>query len=370
MHCLVHFLGSLEVGGKERVALQLARRARRQGLDHRLLLFDQAPRGAPLDLDPADVPWSFVKRGAGLDLGFVLRVARELRRLGAEGIHAHNDSAIFYAPFAAHLAGFGGRRPVVIGTFHTRPGHDTPLGRRATRLATHLADAVTSVSDELGTLLCGLGWTRPTELIWNGIDQAEFDASGDDGGWRERLGVAREGLLVGHVGRHDAVKRQLDLVEAAHELVNEGLALDVVLAGEGPGRAAFEQATRALPWVHVVDRVVDVAAFLRALDVFVICSSHEAAPRALMEAMSCGRACIATAVGGIPALVTDARGMCSASLVPPGQPMELAARLRTLLSDATERRRLGAAARERMSAFSAEREWNAYAELFERSKRA
>ncbi len=366
MKRVFHLLGSLEVGGKERVALQLARRARRAGFDHRLMLFDAPPRGIPLDLDPGDVPWSFVPRGPGLDLGFVRRVAGELRRYGADAVHAHNDSAVFYAVLAARLTGIGRRRTAVIGTFHTRPGHETRLGRRATLLATQGADAITSVSDELAELLQDLRWTRAPEVIWNGIDEEEFRATGPDGDWRRKLGVPDGTPLVGHVGRHDPVKRQLDLVDAARSLVEVGVALHLVFVGDGPGRSAFAERTRDLPWVRVIDRVADVAALLRALDVFVLCSSHEAAPRALMEAMSCGRACIATAVGGVPTLVTTDEGGTAVRLVPPAQPRVLAESLRGLLADESERLSLGVAARRRMAAFSSEREWSAYFELYAR----
>jgi glycosyltransferase involved in cell wall biosynthesis len=362
---VLHLLSSLEIGGKERVVLELATRARAQGHDHRLVLFDREPKAAA-DLDPGDVPWSFVRRDGGFDLRFLRGLAAEIRGSRPDGIHAHNDTALFYAALAARLARMGRARPFVLGTFHTRPGHDTRAGRTATRWATRLVDGVTCVSDELARLLVELGWTRPAEVVWNGVDPDRFRPDGSDGGWRERLNLAPGSLLVGHVGRHDPLKRQVDLLDAGRQLRSAGLALELVFAGDGPGRAALEREASRERWVHLVPRVDEVAELLRALDVFVLCSTHEAAPRALMEALSCGRACVATAVGGIPTLVSGKDG-AAALLVPAGRPAELASAIARLAADPALRRELGLRGRERMSAFSLERTSQGYEAAYRRA---
>lgn len=368
MQRVLHLLSSLEIGGKERVVLELARRARAEGLDHRLLLFDRSLDPAR-DFDPGDVHWSFLARGSGLDLRFARALARELCRLAADGVHAHNDTAIVYAALAARLVRrSGGGRPFVIGTFHTRPGHDTRAARVLTRWATRLVDGVTCVSDELAQRLLALGWTRPAQVIWNGVDAERFAPAGPaetHASWRARLGVASAAFLVGLVGRHDPIKRQQDLLAACRRLVAEGLELALVLVGEGPLRAALERDCAGEPWVRCVPRADDVAGLLRSLDAFVLCSDHEAAPRALMEAMSCGRACVATAVGGVPTLARGPAGE-TVLLVPPRRPDALAEALARLAREPRLRAALGARARERMRAFSAEATWEAYRALYRR----
>jgi glycosyltransferase involved in cell wall biosynthesis len=49
----------------------------------------------------------------------------------------------------------------------------------------------------------------------------------------------------------------------------------------------------------------DVAPWLRALDIYVMCSESESFPNALLEAMACGCATIGSRVGGIPELIAD-----------------------------------------------------------------
>ena len=73
--------------------------------------------------------------------------------------------------------------------------------------------------------------------------------------------------------------------------------------------------------IHFAGARTDVDCLLPAMDVFVLASLMEGTSLALMEAMASGRACVATAVGGTPELITDGE---SGVLVPPGDGAALA----------------------------------------------
>ena len=91
----------------------------------------------------------------------------------------------------------------------------------------------------------------------------------------------------------------------------------------------FESATR------------DVASWLRSMDIFVLPSVSEALSNALMEAMACGCAPVASRVGGNPELVEHSHiGL----LFDSGSPTQLALCLRELIENNELRRRLGSAA--------------------------
>lgn len=87
---------------------------------------------------------------------------------------------------------------------------------------------------------------------------------------------------------------------------------------------------------------------MRGLDLFALPSLTEGTPNSLVEAMSHGLPVVASAVGGVPDLVTPEVG----ALVQPGDAASLADKLVTLAADAGLRARMGRAA-----------EWR-YAELF------
>ena len=363
---ILHFLSGLEVGGKERQVLQLCARARRAGHAAELLLFDTPFRGTRLDFDPGELRVHFVQRGPGFDWRFARAVAALVRALAPDVLHAHNDTALFYAGLVGAL--LGRRRPATCGTLHTRPGHATRKGRLVTRLASRRLDAVTAVSRELAQVCLQDGWVARCDVLWNGVELEEFapPASGPgapEAAWRARLEVPADCFLVGHVGRFDPVKRQRDLL-AATRLAAREVPLATVFVGQGPGRASFLAELRAGDPVRTVERVEDVPGFLRALDAFALCSAHEAAPRVLLEALASGLPVVATAVGGIPEIALEPGREPAALLVPTAEPERLAAALVSLARSSERRRALGRRARERVQAFSAEREWERYAALY------
>ena len=83
-------------------------------------------------------------------------------------------------------------------------------------------------------------------------------------------------------------------------------------------------------------------AMLATADIFVLASTNEGLPIALVEAMALGLPCIASRVGAIPeAIDHDASGL----LVAPGDADELAGAIRMLIHDEETRRMFGTAAR-------------------------
>ena len=359
---VVHLLSGLAIGGKERAALRLAGQGLAEGGRQELWLFDTPFRSPELDFDPGIVPVRFLPRGSGLDLRFVRTLARELDEGGVRAVHAHNDSALCYAALAC--AALGRRSPRLIATFHTWPGHPTRAARLLTRWCGGRADLVAAVSDELAHRLTTRGWLRRCGTVWNGIDLALFRPEGDDGGWHGRLGIAPGTPLVVHLGRFDPVKRHADLVEAARLMQATCPEAVFVLAGQGALLQSIRELARDLPSVRCVGNVTDVVPLLRAASVFVLPSAHEAAPLALLEAMACGRACVCTAVGGMPAMLADASGQACGVLVPPGDPARLAQAIARLLGDESLRAALGARARVVAGRFSFAQEWETYRRLY------
>ncbi|MGH3567514.1 MAG: DUF3492 domain-containing protein [Pseudonocardia sp.] len=89
----------------------------------------------------------------------------------------------------------------------------------------------------------------------------------------------------------------------------------------------------------------------------------EDSPRTLIEAMTSGRACVATDVGGVSEVMGDAGW-----LVPPRDPAAMAQACLALLRNAAMRRRLGTAARSRaLTDFTLDRTINAFREIYAES---
>jgi glycosyltransferase involved in cell wall biosynthesis len=346
----------------QRGTLQILRHARRENFDHRLVLFDSPPLGEPIQYDPGAIPVEYIPRRPGVDFRFARRLGAYIDTHQIELLHTHNDSAMFYGVRARRYVTTR-PKPAVIASFHTQPGHRTFGARIAARWASKRTAQVVTVSEELGQLLISTGWIGNYITILNGVDKTTFTPFGATDEWRRRLQVPDGAVLVGHVGRFDPVKRQSDLIDAASALSGHDPPLIFVLVGQGPDYEAVKTRAAHCPTVRFVDRIVDIAGFYRSLDIFVLCSSHEATPRALLEAMSCGVPAIATAVGGVPYVMGDHANEAG-QLIPSGRPDLLAHRLSDLARDSTRRRALSEEGLRRSRLFSVEREWAQYRSLY------
>jgi glycosyltransferase involved in cell wall biosynthesis len=166
-------------------------------------------------------------------------------------------------------------------------------------------------------------------------------------------GLAGASLVVGVVCALRPEKGLPTLLEAFAKVlsgppsaVRSGLRLAMV--GSGPMLESLREMSIGLgveTKCHFEPSTADVAGWLRAMDIFVLPSLSEALSNALMEAMACGCAVVASSVGGNPELVSDgATGL----LYPAGDAAALADRLERLVVDDELRSRVGAAAATRL----------------------
>jgi len=231
---------------------------------------------------------------------FVERLHRER---GFDLIDAH-----YFYPDGVAAAMLGQRLDVP--TVITARGSDVNLiaqyrlPRRLIRWAARQAAAVVTVSQALKDKLVALGVEHERiHVLRNGVDLELFHPN-DQERLRAELDLRRPTLLS--VGNLLAFK--------GHGLVIEALSLlpqcELVIAGEGPDRAAFEALARQrgvserVRFVGSLDQQ-DLRRYYCAADALVLASSREGWPNVLLEAMACGTPVIATAVGGVPEIVTS-----------------------------------------------------------------
>jgi len=120
----------------------------------------------------------------------------------------------------------------------------------------------------------------------------------------------------------------------------------LLIVGEGPERARIEASIRDLGLSQVVTltgQVPSAEPFYAIADLAVLSSLSEGSPNALLEAMAARVPVVATAVGGIPAIVSDRE---SALLVAPRNPDALYGAMRELLANEALARDLAARAYE------------------------
>jgi glycosyltransferase involved in cell wall biosynthesis len=194
--------------------------------------------------------------------------------------------------------------------------------------------------------------------VYNGVDPADFPA----------LAGEPDVPTISWAGRVDPVK-DLDTLLRAFALVREQIpAARLRIFGSPPagGEAYLEHLQLLADELGIsastsfegrVDKIRDAYA---AGQVVVLCSITEGFPYTLIEAMTCGRPCVGTDVGGVTEAIGD-----TGLAVPPRSPAGLAEACLTLLGDAGLRQKLGAAARLRaLEYFTVDRAISAFDEIY------
>ncbi len=310
-----------------------------------------------------------LERRPGRDWRLPWRLAREIRRRDIEVLHAHQYTPFFYAALARALVWL---KPRLILTEHGRhfPDVVSPLRRAVNRLLLdRLADAVNACCAFSARALCevdGFAGGR-IEVIENGIEPERYQLATDQTALRQRLGLKPERRYVINVARHHPVKDQATLLRGFAVVAGRRDDVDLLLAGDGPGRAGLERQAADL---GIAGRVKflgvrrDVPDLLRAADIFALTSVSEAASLTLLEAMAAGLPVVVTEVGGNPEIVRHGR---EGLLVPRGDASALAEALGQLLDDPARAMNLGRAGRTRVGRrYRLGRTVEAYGRLYER----
>lgn len=232
---------------------------------------------------------------------------------------------------------------------------------------------VASTDDEWRQLACLYGASHDAlKTLHPGVDHDAF-APGPQEQARAQLGLDHEAVML-YVGRIQRLKG-IELAVRAAEQLRPALdrPLRFLVAGGASGPAGEIEVARLRALVDelgledVVTFVGPVAherlpVYYRAADVLVVCSHSESFGLTALEAHSCGTPVVGTPVGGLSHVVADER---SGFLVDTRDPAVFAARLKTLLSDASLRADFSAAALRAAASFSWERTAASLQELYE-----
>lgn len=346
------------MGGQERVALDLGAAQVKRGhavaavslapLPHGVLAEEFAARGISIHSAP---------KGAGFDLGLIVRLARLLREQRIDVVHTHNPQPLAYGASAARLA-----RAAIV---HTKHGINPDRGRRLwlRRAGGHLVDAYVAVSEATAEVARRNRECLPGRLhvIPNGVDLEAYqpDAAAR-AAVRAELDIPGDAWVFGTVGRVSVEKDHALLVRAAGPLL--GPRVRLVIAGDGAELANVRAVAEAhRPWVVLTGVRHDIPRVVASFDAFALSSRMEGLPLALLEAMACGLPVVATDVGGVGEVLDHGT---AGMLVPPRDEGALRRALEELARDPAAASALGDRARRRARAYDAAGVVDRYMELY------
>ncbi len=239
---------------------------------------------------------------------------RHLQRLIASGYDFDLIDAHYFYPYgvAAMILGRALSKPVVV----TCRGDDVltfpnyPVPRRLILGAARQVAAIVTVSGDLKTQLCSLGVSESkVTVLRNGVDLELFKpVSSERASVRKKLDIDGPTLLsVGHLierkGHHLAIA-------ALQSLPNFKL---IIIGARGNESGVMDNELRKLVKrlglsnrVRFISNVLQdsLRSYYAGADALVLATRREGMPNVMLESLACGTPVVATAVGGIPEVLT------------------------------------------------------------------
>jgi len=302
-----------------------------------------------------------------MDLSAAWRLARVVKQLGPDVIHAHDAHGIAMASLALSIGASsmqGRSAPALVAArrldFHLRRNSFSRWKHRQ-------VDCYIAASEAIRQMLIADGVPADrTVTVHDGID-VDHVVAAPPVNVHEAFWLPHQAPVVGNVAALVPHKGQRHLIEAAHLVVREMPDARFVILGEGELREPLERQVREY---HLEKHVLlpgfrtDVLGCIKGFDLFVLSSVTEGLGSSLLDAMACSRAIAATSAGGIPEVVVDGE---NGLLVPPRDHAALAGAIVRLLNDQPLRRQMGEAGLARVrSRFTVERMVAGTADVYER----
>jgi glycosyltransferase involved in cell wall biosynthesis len=298
-----------------------------------------------------------VKERGKLDLGVLWTLRNIVLRHDINLIHSHDYKSDLLAYLLRRWLRC--RRLAVISTMHgwallgTRGRLYWRLDLWLLRRFDHLLAVSQATKDSMAT--AGIP-SRCITVIHNGIDTETWSPYQAPPSLRESLGCGEAFPVVGYVGRIAPEKDLETWVRTAALVAQQYPKAQFVVVGDGRDGTLLELLKKLASEVGIARRLhflgyrEDLLSVYATFDLFLLSSRREGICNSLLEAMAMGLPVVTTDAGGTRELVLDGQ---TGFILQPGDVHGLARAVAALADDASLRRRMGQAGRERVErAFS------------------
>ncbi|WP_049477787.1 glycosyltransferase family 4 protein [Streptococcus oralis] len=213
------------------------------------------------------------------------------------------------------------------------------------------------------------------EVIYNGVDNAVYYPM-DASSIREKFDIAQDALVIGMIGRVNAIKGQNDFIEAVEPLLEKNeQAVAFLAGGVFPGEEwRLEEldkriaSSSVVSQIHRIDYYDKTSELYNMFDIFVLPSiKPDSLPTVVLEAMACSKPVVGYNNGGIAEMVVDDKSGC---LVKPNRPQELSNAISLLLDSSEKRKKFGRVGYQRQKElFSLESYIKNFSELYKTDRK-
>jgi len=294
---------------------------------------------------------------------------RTLSETGADAVPdvviVGRETFALHVPELASAAGIPTLLIVHGGTTLTGIMKSFPAAKRERYLEQfRKVDRIVAVANHLADRLRAFGFDEVI-TIRNAVDHRKFFPRPKDPALLQQLGIGAEQPTVVHVSNLRMLKRPLDIVDSAQQVVRQRPDTVYVVVGDGPDRKGMEEACanqslaghfRFVGWIDhdLVPNYINLA------DVVVMASESEALAMVYLETLACERVLIASDIAGAREVIDDGE---TGILFRKGDVADLTSKILSVAGNPTLRAAIGKKARQSAMNYDLDRFIAAYEEL-------
>ena len=212
------------------------------------------------------------------------------------------------------------------------------------------ADKIVTVSQAVANHIKQSPFIKDSQVkvIYNGVDNAVYYPM-DASSIREKFDIAQDALVIGMIGRVNAIKGQNDFIEAVEPLLEKNEKAVAFLAGgvfpgeewrleELDNRIASSSVVSQIQRIDYYDKTSEL---YNMFDIFVLPSTNpDPLPTVVLESMACGKPVVGYRHGGVCEMVKEGE---NGLLATPNQPAELSKVIQELADNTEKREQFGKA---------------------------
>lgn len=344
-------------GGAETMCENLTYALRAMG--HEVTVVSLFPERTPISsrMEAAGVKLLYLDKKPGLDISMVSKLKAIMKQERPDVVHTHLN-VIKYAAVAAKLAGVKqcvhtvhnvanqeaeGTLQKILNKFYFTLGWSVPVA---------LSPLVQGTIEEFYQLP-----HSKVPMIYNGVDLSRCMP-------KENYASGKPFTFL-HIGRFNEQKNHKGLLEAFQKVLVQYPDCRLKLLGEGELLEETKELAKALKIeanVQFLGSSTNVYPHLHDADAFLLPSNYEGMPMTIIEAMGTGLPIVATAVGGVPDMLTDGES----GLLTPVEPDAVADACIKLIENEDLRKKLAEKALAASCRFSAVFMAEEYAKIYQK----
>ena len=295
---IVHLIATLSVGGAEKQLIYMLNAlAESKNYDlHLIVLRNIDDLSSQLD---ASILVHRIGVRSVFSLGAWFRFIFLLRSLSPFILH----SQLFNANIIARLCSLVLPSTKIINHIHGLGENYSILRKLIDKASLRLCDKIITVSQKSAELRVDRDGYEADKItvLYNGIDVPNFQLSLK----RNEKNV----LILGTAARLIPLKRIDLMIDIVKYINDQDVNCELHLAGKGKHGECLKKYAKdqgLMDKIKFVGFVSDLSIFYNEIDIFILTSETEDLPVSIIEAMSYGRAIVATNVGGVSELLEEA----------------------------------------------------------------